>query len=360
MDFSSGAAVLALGVEKGDQILELCCAPGAKLCFMSDLLAIKERGCDKEFRSGNITGVDIAEHRLFTCRSLIKKYKTAYRTRLFLADGTTFNVLPPIDLRFSKRTPKKLIASKENYLTQAASSDGTNVLKTDNLLKQTAPFYAPRHLRLPGRTGLPNSTCLIGYDKVLVDAECTHDGSIMHVLKYRLGKPIGIRDAEENPSSEAICEKTFNLDKFDSTVLDDSRVAVLSSLQLDLLQQGYRLLNPGGTLVYSTCSLTIDQNETVIARFIHAQIGNSAFPVVESPSPFLPSSIPAANPKYLTTSILETHGIATEHHEYIRECVSQAIRYDPIVSETSGLFIARLRKPPLSGDKIMDSAQKGK
>eukprot|EP00268_Persea_americana_P055340 TRINITY_DN6426_c0_g1_i3.p1 TRINITY_DN6426_c0_g1~~TRINITY_DN6426_c0_g1_i3.p1 ORF type:complete len:111 (+),score=11.10 TRINITY_DN6426_c0_g1_i3:1715-2047(+) len=40
------------------------------------------------------------------------------------------------------------------------------------------------------------------------------------------------------------------------------------SMQLHLLTNGFRLLKVGGTLVYSTCSLTVGQNEDVVERFL--------------------------------------------------------------------------------------------
>ena len=41
IDKSSAAAVLALDINKNDHnVLEICCAPGAKLTFIADLLRI--------------------------------------------------------------------------------------------------------------------------------------------------------------------------------------------------------------------------------------------------------------------------------------------------------------------------------
>ena len=36
VDVSSGAAVAALGVQAGDHVLDLCCAPGGKLAMLAD------------------------------------------------------------------------------------------------------------------------------------------------------------------------------------------------------------------------------------------------------------------------------------------------------------------------------------
>lgn len=156
IDLSSAIAVQALDLEKDDQVLDLCCAPGAKLCMISNIL-----GRDG---SGTATGVDLAAHRLATCRSLLKKYKVGEKVRLFEADGTTFSVLPP------SRLGNKVICENTN--------DNTKRRKVE---QQVKPFWASRLLRFDDQA---KSDLL--YDKVLVDAECTHDGSIAHILKVSM------------------------------------------------------------------------------------------------------------------------------------------------------------------------------
>lgn len=44
--------------------------------------------------SGTVTGVDVARHRLAACRTMLQKYALGDRCRLFVADGTTFSLLP--------------------------------------------------------------------------------------------------------------------------------------------------------------------------------------------------------------------------------------------------------------------------
>lgn len=112
---------------------------------------------------GTVTGVDLAGHRLATCRSLLKKYKVGEKVRLFEADGTTFDVPPP------SRLGGRVIAEQE--------MDRTKRQKVD--VKK--PFWASKMLRFDNQI---KSDRL--YDKVLVDAECTHDGSILHILKVSI------------------------------------------------------------------------------------------------------------------------------------------------------------------------------
>ena len=209
MDVASAVAVKALDIQPLDHVLDLCCAPGTKLCYISfiqshssarssvlkrhgkekteekekvekekvedekvdekvedgvdEIVDEVEDGVDgkteKELKPllGSITGNDVSKARLFTCRALIKKH-AHQNTRLFLGDGTRFGVHAPT------RIGQHL----------------TTTLNTHKPLYQEKPFYAKSFVRFDEQ--------LIGdevlYDKVIVDAECTHDGSIAHVLKY--------------------------------------------------------------------------------------------------------------------------------------------------------------------------------
>jgi 16S rRNA C967 or C1407 C5-methylase (RsmB/RsmF family) len=106
LDYSSACVVQLVGVKEGERVLDLCCAPGAKLAFL----------CDQGARA---TGVDISHNRLNTCRSLLKKY--GLEAELVEADGCT---------------------------------------------------YSPEEK----------------FEVVLVDAECTHEGSAKHLAKFREGR----------------------------------------------------------------------------------------------------------------------------------------------------------------------------
>lgn len=141
----------ALTLDKDDQVLDLCCAPGAKLCMISNILGREGLG--------TVTGVDLAAHRLSTCRSLLKKYKVGEKVRLFEGDGTVFKVPPP------SRLGNRVI---------------TDISPNKRMKIESKPFWASRLLRSNTQVTSDGSSL---YDKVLVDAECTHDGSIAHILK---------------------------------------------------------------------------------------------------------------------------------------------------------------------------------
>ena len=96
-----------------------------------------------------------------------------------------------------------------------------------------------------------------GYDKVIVDAECTHDGSIKHLAKFA----------------------QWGWDSFERRFLEPARLETLSALQLSLLRAGFRALKPGGTLVYSTCSFARAQNEGVVEQLLGEESAASLVPV---------------------------------------------------------------------------------
>ena len=74
-------------------------------------------------------------------------------------------------------------------------------------------------------------------DKVMLDAPCTSDGTIAKnpELRWRL--------REKN-------------------------IVKVVSLQRELIESAWRLLKPGGRLLYSTCSMLPEENEEVVEWFL--------------------------------------------------------------------------------------------
>lgn len=97
--------------------------------------------------------------------------------------------------------------------------------------------------------------------------------------------------------------------------MDAERTDSLTTLQLKLLSNGFRLLKVGGSLVYSTCSLTVAQNEDVVQKFLK-----------ENASAELQEVNAAKNWPCKSGQIPNT------------------LRFDPLTSETSGLFVAKFLK----------------
>eukprot|EP00536_Pseudo-nitzschia_multiseries_P003065 jgi/Psemu1/301749/fgenesh1_kg.43_\ len=99
------------------------------------------------------------------------------------------------------------------------------------------------------------------FDYVLVDAECSTDGSFKHI-KERIKESPGGHHREEN-----------------TMLTDPSKLAELVDLQRNLIASGFRLLKDGGTLVYSTCSLSEDQNENVVLWLLETHADAFLIPV---------------------------------------------------------------------------------
>eukprot|EP00934_Nitzschia_sp_Nitz4_P002379 Nitzschia sp. Nitz4//scaffold189_size62959//1716//3002//NITZ4_006298-RA/size62959-processed-gene-0.14-mRNA-1//1//CDS//3329539866//2374//frame0 len=254
MDVSSGAAVAALLSTQFDKnpsekasissdnikplrVLDLCCCPGLKLCSMADLLSDES----------TVVGVDISERRMALCKRIVHKYhvqsdatpqlSSCARIQLYCQDGTTYPSQPNLIFdsvvaqederhRGSRKRQNKSARARERkrlkQLAEESTSSATDGSKTMEL-----------------------------YDHVLVDAECSTDGSIRHVQERM---KTGATNSHHN-------EPTLETNQM---LLDENQLTELVDLQKRLLRNGFNLLRPGGTLVYSTCSLSTEQNEKVL------------------------------------------------------------------------------------------------
>ncbi|RAL46508.1 hypothetical protein DM860_004787 [Cuscuta australis] len=296
IDAASGAAVSALDISVGDHVLDLCAAPGAKLCMILDCL-----GSD-----GTVTGVDVAKHRLAACRSMLLKYGLGDHCRLFVADGTTFSLLPIKANALSETQSDSEVYKEWNSRRPWKERKREAIARENGSCKVFQPTQEPELIfygRNSGVVGLTRNELYqmvhcdnvyeLGYDKVLVDAECTHDGSIKHIQKF----------------------EQWGWTTFRRRVLEAERTDDLAILQLQLLTNGFRLLKVGGFLVYSTCSLTVAQNEDVVDKFLSE---NSSAELVEIEAA---KSWPCKNGR-----------------------IPKTLRFDPLTSRTSGLFVAKFTK----------------
>ncbi|KAI9335728.1 S-adenosyl-L-methionine-dependent methyltransferase [Obelidium mucronatum] len=309
-------AVHALSVEKQDHVLDLCCAPGGKMCLIADIQG------NEEDTVGTVTGVDVSNPRISTCKSVLRKYKMR-RFRLFDADGTVFNVHAPsrvgkwtrslgvdgepclesvsdddvakgdeVPLVPSKRKVPEEIGNEERNNTLNDAVGGKTRKKVKKLIPKVKPFLATKLVASDPQIESPS----LLYDKVLVDAECTHDGSIAHLKK---------------------CDDV-GWAKFEEYFFDPAKMDALEVLQRGLLTNGFRLLKPGGILVYSTCSFSRRQNEGIVDWFLK---NNSNAVLEQVPNS---SNFPLAPPLNGVNPFM--------------------LRFSPSGSGTSGLFIARIRK----------------
>jgi len=265
---SSGAVVRALNCHPGHHILDLCCAPGSKLCMLGDEIN----------HTGSLTGVDVSKERLSTCKTVLRKYNTQ-NTRLFHTDGRTFSILAP------GTQPEEL-----QPLTNDEASSLPRPLKRRKTRRKGRENDA-EDLYFCNSYPLRSANTSL-YDRVLVDAECTLDASVRHILLYGKSSP------HTTPQ--------------------------LSQLQRRLLYNGFRLLKPGGVLVYSTCSFCTAQNEDVVKSLLDA--------------------CPSAKLLPVQITHAATEGSCIDNVPWDDGFLEHTVRFYPKSSGTSGMFIAKITK----------------
>lgn len=294
IDAASGAAVAALGARAGEAVLDVCCAPGAKLCMLAEAVG----------RAGSVTGVDVAHHRLAACRTLCGKYALD-NVRLYLGDGCAFAEPPPAGGGAGPAEPAAAAplapdatpsvparAARDEPARGAGAQPPAKRRRSAEAGGQAAPllFHAGALVSAHESAAGPPR----GYDRVLVDAECTHDGSLKHLSKFA----------------------HWGWGTFEARFLDSARLASLETLQRALLRNGFERLRPGGVLVYSTCSFARRQNEDVVGWLLAQQPGARCVPIGE----------------FAARAPCRTGGL--EH----------TVRFEPCTSRTSALFIAKIEK----------------
>ena len=318
IDVSSGAAVAALAVRPGEDVLDLCCAPGAKLCAIAEAMEL----------TGTLTGVDVSAERLASCRTLCEKYGIR-NARLVLHDGCSFDAPPPrrrtrpaSTVALAGATSGDAPAEKHGGASRHEQKEGEHAAQLSRKRRRQerggrSVFHLGADLAdddaeeeeeggviatrdQPSEGGgtdeamHPPPQARTHYDKVLVDAECTHDGSIKHLAKFA----------------------QWGWSTFERRFLDADRLTALATLQLGLLRSGFRALRPGGSLVYSTCSFAKAQNEEIVAALLREEPGRARLAPIPglTGAPCRPGALP------------------------------HTLRFEPRLSGTSGLFIARITK----------------
>lgn len=131
------------------------------------------------------------------------------------------------------------------------------------------------------------------FDKILLDAPCTSLGMIRKNFKFAKG---------------------WSMD----------RVYMYSKIQKKLIMAAYNALKPGGTLVYSTCTVDPFENEEVVdylLRKTDAELERIKLPLKSTPP------------------VLEFDG-----HEYLEE-VKKCLRLHPQDNDTEAFFVAKIKKP---------------
>lgn len=308
MDAASVAAVVALQPQRGERVLDLCCAPGMKLGLIADAVTV---GGERDgAQDGLAVGVDLSVSRLYMARATLRKQQYARGARashscgpaaaelpvcVFAGDGRSFDMSAAVaggsvDMRPSAVVdPSTGLTTHERRALQRASTSTAATAaspkgKDNGSTSGVHVVYAPPRARVSLRAWQEEQqqgTGLLLFDRVLVDAECSHDGSVAHIdfeddatqdggLTSPTAPPFRVRAIEKGRGlTNAYRMRHLNLGEGDATPSTaESAASSLLRLQSDLLYRGFQALKPGGTLVYSTCSYAFTQNELVVQRFL--------------------------------------------------------------------------------------------
>ena len=283
------------------RILDLCCSPGLKLLQMADFFHQKSstNSIDDTHRKipVKLIGVDICKHRMDVCKKIFKKYfinsETSGRVgrskelpsnvtvQLYLEDGTTFGVKPsPNALVSNNITASRINCSNLIFDSRVAIEEmqGEGKRKRMNKsarnrenkkLRQIAAFEFMKAQDIQNESSQSEEAenSVDFFDYILVDAECSTDGSFKHI-KERIKE-----------SSSDNMKKDGHRSEENKRLTDPCKLAELVDLQRKLITSGFRLLKDGGTLVYCTCSLSEDQNEKVVKWLLESNQNAVIIPI---------------------------------------------------------------------------------
>jgi 16S rRNA C967 or C1407 C5-methylase (RsmB/RsmF family) len=348
MDAASIAAVVALRPRRGERVLDLCCAPGMKLGLIADAVAHPHAGQAQDGKANGLAvGVDVSLSRLYMSRSILKKQQGGTGVQgetstapsclpvcVFAGDGRHFTLAdavasmdgatattvdPSTGLTARERralqrlhgcsgTKQDRVRSVSTAATSSGSSEasgssgGVHVVYAPAPARESVSMLLQQQQRQTSKNSDASAPTWL-FDRVLVDAECSHDGSVAHIqLEDGTTQPASVTCSAAITRGRGLTNayrmQHLNLDNNGTGAVSNpctastgsSKVSSLFDLQLELLCNGYRQLKPGGTLVYSTCSYAFTQDELVVRRFLArvnapAAMAQNAVPVTATVVP---------------------------------------------------------------------------
>ncbi len=137
-----------------------------------------------------------------------------------------------------------------------------------------------------------------GFDRVLVDAPCTGEG-------------------------------TFRIDGGGYRPSEPGAIAALARTQLALLRKALKVVRPNGTVLYSTCSYAPEENEAIVAAAVQAAGEEDGIEVGILP---LPATLPGRP------------GITAWQGATWPEELTQTMRFWPQHTQSWGFYCAHLRR----------------
>ncbi|KAK7893859.1 hypothetical protein LTR67_006560 [Exophiala xenobiotica] len=213
LDFASIFPVLALDPQPNDTILDMTAAPGGKTLTMLNHLAPSLPPAD----NNNSTGSTTISH--FKTRLHVNEldFHRRKRLRLVLDEYIPPHLLPP-----PPSTSSSSSSPSSSSIIQIMGKDAT----------------------------LDSSFRPLTYDKILLDAPCSSERHVLHQLHKQ--------DSASNLHKDLLNWSPSSSDK------------IAKNLQLKMLINAVNALKFGGSLVYSTCSLSPSENDGVVENMLKA------------------------------------------------------------------------------------------
>ena len=216
----------------------------------------------------------------------------------YIQDATS--MLPPLEL-----SPRKeeivldMTASpggKTTHLSQIMENKGVIFASDVDKRRMKALIYNTTRMGVENMIAVRTDARKIKefgvmFDKILLDAPCSSDGTIGK--NPRLKKELSKNDYLKYPL-----------------------------LQKELIKSAKSVLNPGGILLYSTCSTAPEENEEVVEYAVE----NLGFKVM-----------PLKNKRYLKRGMTEFFG--RKYKSYLKNCG----RAEPFKYDTQAFFLAKLK-----------------
>ena len=127
---------------------------------------------------------------------------------------------------------------------------------------------------------------------------------------------------------DAPCSATGAIRKSFKTIQmwNPDMIRRLSITQKSLIKTAFSLLNPGGTMVYSTCSVEPEEDEEVIS--------------------YLLKEFDNAKIEKIDLDIKRSKPITSFQNKVYSEEVNKCLRIWPQDNDTEGFFITKIRKTP--------------
>ena len=158
--------------------MDICCAPGAKMCMIGDILkeeSKKEEEEKIEESFFSVTGVDISDKRLGICKTMTKKYQIK-NCRLLCEDGAKFcEGIPFFEKQIENEEKIENKKKKNHFSFNDAFSSAQNISKITKQKKpkknflfcNSFPLLFSSSLLLENNQEEENKK----YDKIIVDVK---------------------------------------------------------------------------------------------------------------------------------------------------------------------------------------------